>query len=572
FNCNFCSNVSSLYLFYSRRIGRAPQLNGYVDNRSAFDDTPGTTSILGAAKITGRTRGGFTVGMLDALTNSATAHYLTAPGTPEAEQQVEPLTNYFVGRVKKDVREGATSIGGIFTSTIRQMSDTVLSDRLRSHAEAAGLDFSHTWSRRTYRWIGSMALSNVSGSTSAIDLTEQSSAHYFQRPDRRVTSDGLFDASRDPAATDLRGYGFYTRLGKNSGNWIWETAQNWRSPGFEVNDLSFLDRSDYKWMNFNVGRQWTTPASWYRNRVWIAGGQQRFNYDGDRTDEQAQAYYGMEFLNYWNLRSFYIYHPAVDDDRLTRGGPVVRQTGYQLGHIQISTDARSRAVFDLSVEPGRGIGSGTHSLTIAPGVALKPASNVFISLTPTFDANEEVAQYVTTETDPTATAFYGSRYVFAYLKSKTWSLDTRVNWTFTPNLTLQLYVQPYFSTGDYSSFREFAAPRTLKKLVYGQDIGTIVRTPGTPTTSAQYTVDPDGAGPAAPFTLDNPDFNFRSLRGNAVFRWEYRPGSTLYFAWTQSRSGVAGIGDFDFSRDREALFAARPENIFLIKASYWLSR
>jgi hypothetical protein len=572
FNCNFCSNVSSLDLFYSRRIGRAPQLNGYVDGRSEFDDTPGTTSILGAAKITGRTRGGFSVGMLDALTNSETAHFVTALGAPEQEQQVEPLTNYFVGRIKKDVREGATSIGGIFTSTIRQMSDTVLSDRLRSHAEAAGLDFSHTWSRRTYRWIGSFALSNVSGSTSAIDLTEQSSAHYFQRPDRRVTSDGLFDASRDPAATDLRGYGFYTRLGKNSGNWIWETAQNWRSPGFEVNDLSFLDRSDYKWMNFNVGRQWTTPASWYRNRVWIAGGQQQFNYDGDRTDEQAQAYYGMEFLNYWNLRSFYIYHPAVDDDRLTRGGPVVRRTGYQLGHIQVSTDARSRAVFDLSIEPGRGIASGTHSLTIAPGVALKPASNVFISLTPTFNSDEEVAQYVTTEADPTATAFYGSRYVFAYLKSTTWSLDTRVNWTFTPNLTLQLYVQPYFSTGAYSSFREFAAPRTLKKLVYGQDVGTIVRTPGTPTTSAQYTVDPDGAGPAAPFTFADPDFAYRSLIGNAVLRWEYRPGSTVYFVWTQNRSGSSAVGDFDFTRDRRALFGDRPTNIFQVKANFWIGR
>jgi len=572
FSCNFCSNVSSLDLFYSRRIGRVPQLNSWVDNRSEFDDTPGTTSILGAAKITGRTGGGVSVGLLDALTGREMAHYLPDGGGPELKQQVEPLTNYFVGRLKKELREGATTVGGMFTSTVRQMDDTVMSDRLRDHAEALGFDFSHNWSRRTYRWMGSLALSNVAGSASAIDLTQQSSAHYFDRPDRRVTTDGLFDAKYDPTATSLRGYGFYTRVAKNTGNWIWETAQNWRSPGFETNDLSFQSRADYKWMNFNVGRQWTTPSSWYRNRVWIAGGQQQFNYDGDRTDQQAQAYYGMEFLNYWNLRTFYIYHPSVDDDRLTRGGPVVRRNGYHAAQIEVSTDARGRAVFDLAVSPSWGIGDSTRALSISPGVALKPASNVFVSLTPSFSWDENSAQYVTTEADPTATAFYGSRYVFGYLKSRTWSLDTRVNWTFTPNLTLQLYAQPYFSTGDYSSFREFARPRTLDKVVYGKNVGTIAYTPGTGGAAGTYLVDPDGIGPAAPFTFNNPDFAYRSLIGNAVLRWEYRPGSTVYFVWTQNRSGEEAAGNFDFARDRAKLFRDRPTNIFQVKANFWIGR
>jgi hypothetical protein len=572
FSCNFCSNVSSLDLFYSRRIGRVPQLNPWLASRSDFDDAPGTTSILGAAKITGRTAGGISVGLLDALTGRETAHYLPQGGGSEREQQVEPLTNYFVGRARKELHEGATTIGGMFTSTVRQMNDTVLSDRLRDHAEALGFDFSHNWSRRTYRWMGSLALSNVAGTPSAIDLTQQSSAHYFNLPDRRVKTDGLFDAAYDPNATSLRGYGFYTRVAKNTGNWIWETAQNWRSPGFETNDLSFQSTADYKWMNFNVGRQWTTPSSWYRNRVWIAGGQQQFNYDGDRTDQQAQAYYGMEFLNYWNLRTFYIYRPAVDDDRLTRGGPVVRRNGYHVGQLEISTDARSRAVFDLSVSPSWGIGDSTRAISISPGVALKPASNVFISLTPSFTWDENSAQYVTLHPDPTATAFYGSRYVFAALKSRTWSLDTRVNWTSTPNLTLQLYAQPYFSTGDYSSFREFRAPRTLDKVVYGKDVGAISYTPGVNGAPGTYLVDPDDAGPAAPFSFGNPDFAYRSLIGNAVLRWEYRPGSTVYFVWTQNRSGADAAGSFDFARDRTALFRDRPTNIFQVKANFWIGR
>ncbi|HEX6598681.1 MAG TPA: DUF5916 domain-containing protein [Gemmatimonadaceae bacterium] len=571
-SCMFCSNFSSLDLFYSRRIGRVPQLNDWVDRRSAFDDTPGTTSILGAAKITGRTGGGVSVGMLDALTGREMAHYLPEGGGPEVEQQVEPLSNYFVGRLKKELREGATTVGGMFTSTVRQMNDSVMSDRLRSHAEAVGFDFSHNWSRRTYRWMGSLALSNVGGSASAIDLTQQSSAHYFDRPDRRVTTDGLFGAKYDPSATLLRGYGFYSRLSKQTGKWMWETAQNWRSPGFETNDLSYQSRADYKWMNFNVGQQYTTPTSWYRNQVWIAGGQQQFNYDGDRTDLQAQAFYAVELPNYWNLRTMYIYRPDVADDRLTRGGPVVRHNGVQAASFEISTDARSRAVFDFSVEPSWGIGDSTRAISIAPGVALKPASNVFVSLTPTFNWDENAAQYVTPHIDPTATSFYGTRYVFAYLKSRTWSLDTRVNWTFTPNLTLQLYAQPYFSTGDYSSFREFARPRTLDKVVYGKDVGAISYTPGVAGAPGTYLVDPDGTGPAAPFSFDNPDFAYRSLIGNAVLRWEYRPGSTVYFVWTQNRSGAEYAGTFDFARDRTALFRDRPTNIFQVKANFWIGR
>ncbi|MDQ2889747.1 MAG: carbohydrate binding family 9 domain-containing protein [Gemmatimonadota bacterium] len=571
-NCNFCSNTSSLDLFYSRRIGRPPELNGYVSGLAQYADLPDRSAILGAAKVTGRTAGGFTVGLLDALTNRETATYVTTPGGPAFTQEVEPLTNYLVGRVKKDLRDGATTIGTMFTSAARQMSDTVLSDRLRSHAEALGLDWDHRWHQRAYSWMGSLALSDVGGSPQAIGLTEESSAHYFQRPDRRVRSDGLFGTSFDTSATSMRGYALYTRLAKSTGDWFWETAQNWRSPGFEVNDLSYLNRADYKWMNFNVGHTWTTPGKFYRNAVILGGGQQQFNYDGDRTDQQAQAFGQVEFLNYWNVRSFLIYHPSVLDDRLTRGGPVVMRSGYRDAQVQVSTDPRGRAVFNIAVEGGPGIDASAHNLTVSPGVALKPLSSVFVSLTPTFSSNEDPAQYVTTQADPTATAFFGERYVFAYLRSTTWSLDTRVNVTFTPNITLQLYAQPYFASGDYSSFREFARPRTPAKLVYGKDIGTIVRTGATPTSGASYTVDPDGAGPAQAFTFADPNFAYRSLIGNAVLRWEYRPGSTLFFVWTQNRTGTSDVGNFDFTRDRQLLFRDRPTNVFQVKLNYWIGR
>jgi hypothetical protein len=310
------------------------------------------------------------------------------------------------------------------------------------------------------------------------------------------------------------------------------------------------------------------PTAWYRNIFTTFGGQQQFNYDGLRNDQQAQIFYGMEFLNFWNLRTFAIYHPSVDDDRLTRGGPVVVRSGYKFGHVQVSTDPRERAVFDLSVEGSRGVDAPTRSWNLQPGIALKPIASVFVQLSPSYRADEDPAQYVTAVKDPAAAAFAGTRYVFAFIETRTLSLDTRVNWTLTPNLTLQLFAQPFFASGAYDRFREFAAPRTLEKLEYGKDVGTITRDP----VHATYTVDPDGTGPAGSFSFADPDFSDRSLRGTAVLRWEYRPGSTIYFAWTQRRSGSVADGTFDLGRDRAALLRDRPDNVFLIKLNYWLGR
>ncbi len=188
-----------------------------------------------------------------------------------------------------------------------------------------------------------------------------------------------------------------------------------------------------------------------------------------------------------------------------------------------------------------------------------------VSLSPTYEHNESSAQYVTAVDDPTATDFYGRRYVFAALQQNVLSMVTRLNITFTPTLTLELFAQPLVVSGRYTNFKEFDAPRGLAKSTYGRDMGTIEAGAGS------YTVDPDGPGPAEPFSFDDPDFNFRSLRGNAVLRWEFRPGSTLFLVWTQSRSDTAPVGDLDFSRDVDALFDAHADNIFLLKLNYWLS-
>jgi len=200
---------------------------------------------------------------------------------------------------------------------------------------------------------------------------------------------------------------------------------------------------------------------------------------------------------------------------------------------------------------------------IQPGMALKPAANIFIQLSPVYAQDEDDAQYISAVADPTATAFWGTRYVFGFVKTRTISLDTRINWTFTPNLTLQLYAQPFIASGDYTSFREFARPRGIGKLEYGRDVGAVTYDPG----ANAYRIDPDGAGAAAPFTLDNPDFTTSSLRGTAVLRWEYRPGSTLYFVWTQLRTGYDPAGSFGFGRARSLILDGKATNVFQVEAT-----
>ncbi len=373
--------------------------------------------------------------------------------------------------------------------------------------------------------------------------------------------------SYNPSRTDLRGYGLYARLAKDNGDWLWETAQNWRSPGFEVNDLAFQSRSDYKWMLVNVARQWTTPIGPFRYLNVTAGAQRQYNYEGDKDDEEEHYGIFTNLRNFWGVNAFYIHHPSSLDELLTRGGPVEVKTGYDYSSAMINTDQRKTTVLGMRVDFGHGISSGTHTLRLQPSVAIKPASNVFVSIAPNYNDDEDAAQYVSAVPDPTV-ALGGTRYVFAFLHQRSLSVDTRVNITFTPQLTLELFAQPFVASGAYTSFRQFAGPRTLDKQIFGQDVGTISYDPS----ASVYTVNPDVTGPAAPFTFGNPDFTFRSLRGNMVLRWEYRPGSTVFFVWTQERSGSDVTGVFDLRNQSGALFRDRPVNIFLLKVNYWLGR
>ena len=566
FSCFMCSNVSSMNLFYSRRIGRRPQGGGVAYDAGEYADVPENTSILAAAKITGRTSNGWSIGVLNAVTGRESAEVITA-GEDRFGVEVEPASNYFVGRLKKDLMDGNLVVGVIGTSVARSFETDAMAGRLPSHAETLGMDWQWWMKDRTYRFMGNLALTNVEGSPEAILRRQESSARYFQRPDREGGINGLFSDRYNPMARALRGFGGYARLAKDGGDWRWETAVNVRSPGFEANDLAYLSRADYAWMNLNLNRQFTTPTSWYRRLDFTVGAQQQLNFDGDRTDLQYHAWAGTQTPFYWSASGFFIHRPAVVDDRMTRGGPAVMRPTSDFAFLSVRTDSRKSVVLGLSGGHGW-IEGRSDGFNVGGDVTVKPASNVSVSFGPSFRHDWTPIQYVTAVEDAAAASFYGTRYVFADLDRHTVSLNTRLNVTFSPTMSLELFAQPYLVAGRYSEFKEYDAPRSLDRSVYGTDVGTldVVHDDG----DRSYVIDPDGAGPAATFTLRDPDFNFRSLRGNAVFRWEYTPGSTLYLVWTQDRSDRAAFGDFDVGRDGRALFRAPSDNIFLLKVNYWI--
>ena len=560
--CNFCSNFSGIESFYSRRIGRAPVGASLAYAEGPYADVPENSTILGAAKITGRTKSGYTIGLLNATTREEQARVQRDDGS-RLDVPVEPLTNFLVGRVKRDFRNGNLVTGVYGSSVVRSLTDD-FKPMLNSHSEMLGWDLESYWKNRTYSLLASLMFSNIAGEARDITARQRSSARYYQRPDDRRAVDSL--------ATSMQGAGAYVRVGKDAGDWNWELQMNTRTPGYEVNDISFQSRADYTWFNGNVARFFSKPTSWYRTLYLVTGGQYQRNYQGlEVTGRQAHIGAFGNTPSYGNFGLFLIVRPSLLDDRLLRGGPAEVVPGGGTVSGSYSTDSRRRV---------QGSFQGTHSWNVQRGfgeslnanVRIRPSSFISLSAGPSYSLTRAVRQYVQAVPDPTAVDFGGTRYVLSGLKQVSLGLDTRLNVTFTPNMTFELYAQPYFATGAYFGFKEYTKPRGSNVVVYGRDVGTVQPVHDASGQVTSYTIDPDGSGVAPAFSLANPDFNFRSLRGNAVFRWEYRPGSTLFFVWTQERSSSAPTGEFDFGHDRAALFAAKPDDIFLVKMNWWLSR
>jgi hypothetical protein len=309
-----------------------------------------------------------------------------------------------------------------------------------------------------------------------------------------------------------------------------------------------------------------TPGKYLRNWEQYLFWNPSWNFDGDMTFNGVGTITTAEFPNFWNVFLRFDWRPPVFDDVLTRGGPIARVVTSRGMQLEINTDRRKGYTFGIfGSRYYNEAGGWTNQLS--PRATLRPSTALRFTLQPTYTRNRSMAQFVTSVSDPLAADTYGARYVFATIDQHQLALVTRVDWTFTPHLSFQMFAQPLLAAADFQDYKEFARPRDFAFEVYGEDAGTISRD-----AAGLYTVDPDGAGAAPTFTFNDRDFNRRSLRGSAVLRWEYRPGSALFLVWQQNRFESIGSGDFQLGRDFNELWGVPPENVFVLKGTWWIGR
>ena len=547
---------TSHQIFYSRRIGRPPQrfANGL------YTDSPEASTIIGATKVTGKA-GPWTVGILDAVTAEEKARIIDEDGN-RGTTPVEPATNYFVSRIRRDFNSGNTIISGGGTAVNRALGDE-FKNLLRSRADVGALDFEHQWSNRVWALTGAFAFSSIAGSKQVITNAQRSSARYYQRPDADYID-------LDPDRETLSGSSLALGLNK-SGTWSMGATLKQVSPGYEVNDLGFMGRVDVRNVGASVTYNRTTPGKHFRDWNVGMGSNHAFNFGGDRLWTSTFNYFNATFKNLWSIGGGTQFDPRRFDDRLTRGGPVGVQPIQYGGYLYGSTDSRKPAVFYWNIDYFADEAGG-YARDFYPQLDIRPTTSVKLSFAPAIAQYRNTIQYVRTVADPLATETYGARYVFANLYQTTFSATTRVEWTLSPLLSFQLYAQPFASSGRYEGLKELSTPRTQDYAVYGHAGGSTIAPIVNDGDKTGYTIDPDGSGPASSFTVGNPDFRVQSLRGNAVVRWEYRPGSTLFFVWQQQRSGFDEFdGRFRAANAVRDIFS-QPSNVFLVKATYWFAR
>lgn len=500
-------------IFYSRRIGRSPQTS--VD--AEFSAPPFETTILGAAKVTGKV-GKWSIGVLNALTDAERARYLDGVGELR-KTQVEPMTNYFVTRMTREM--GASRVGFLVTSVNRRMTEE-LSPLLRENALTAGAD-GYTLFRDgswIFEWLA--AGSRVTGSKEAIARAQLSAARYYQRPDAG-------HVEFDPTHTSLTGQAARISLSKQTGVWRPIVQVQGYTPGFETNDAGFMQRADIISGQALLNYVNERPTERFREKRVLSGVWVNRNFDGIMLERGVFAEGRAVLANYWEASAELFVTGSAFSDQLTRGGPLVRTLPAWSSRVELESDDRKPFAAGAEIDVYESE-DGTYERELSLELQYRPRSNLVLSLEPSISRSHEEHQLAGRD---------DSGPVFAELEQRTFELATRVDWTLSSRLSFQLFVQPFIAAGDYHDPHVLARARTADYLPYSG-------------------------------TLREPDFNFRSVRGSAVARWEFRPGSALYVVWNENRADVVPLGDFRFGRDARGISRAPSHDVVLVKVSYWL--
>ena len=537
-------------LFYSRRIGRNPHRSASLAN-GEFAKEPINSTILGAAKFSGKTQSGWSIGVLESVTANEYAEIRQTDGNTR-EEIVEPLTNYFVARTQKDFNDRNTFVGGIFTATNRNLDGNF--NELHKAAYTGGIDFKHNWKERNYYIEGNFVGSHVNGSETAIENTQRSLTHLFQRVDAN-------HVSVDPNRTSLTGTGGKLEAGKaGGGNWRYEGGLLWRSPELELNDVGFLRQADEIKQYAEVRRLFLKPTGFYRTAQ--IGIEQFTTYDFDGNYNRIQ--YEFEgFINYknnWWTEAGAAHKPRIFSNTVLRGGPRWRWSDENFAYLFFGSDRRKKFNFTLGYVNSQAAQDNFSLIRYVFRFNYQPFDAFSLSVSSEYEENPNKTQYVT-ETD-----FNGlARYITANIDQRTFSTSIRFNYSINPNLSIQYYGQPFISRGTYRDFNYVNNPiaEDLNQRVSVYTDNQITK----PVDSDSYLIDENLDG-ATDYEIDDPDFSFVQFRSNLVLRWEYIPGSEIFLVWSQ---GVVGSGNptdtLGKSLDSQIL-GQKKDNTFLLKATY----
>ncbi len=540
--------------FYSRRIGAAP---ANEPDDYAYIAMPHETTIYGAAKLTGKTNGGWSIGLLDAVTAEETATIVDEMGS-KAAPIVAPLTNYAVGRVKRDFREGKTSVGLAATAVHRRLEDTGLADDLHDQAYTLGGLVQHRWGDNAWQVDARVISSYVHGSMEAIEKTQKLQHHLYQRPDAP-------HVELDPTRTSLAGMGANWKVGRfgNTKHWRFMFAGDLRTPGLELNDAGFQVQGDraipFIWGQYHDEEAGKSVLNWQANADYF------LVYDEISADPRLAAH-GLEtninaqFENYWQLGGGTNLMRDIWSPGALRGGPTLHADNHAFGFAWLNSDTRKSVWLSVNAFGSHTPGNDSIDGGIDIGAQIQARSNIDVFVGPSLSSNSSSLQYV----DAVDDTMGQTHYVMARIRQRTAAMTLRVNWTFSPKLSLQAYAQPFISSGRYTDFKDVDNPRAAKfrdrfdlldgpNLVLSQDQST-------------YTAMNNGST----FSFGRPDFNFRQLRSTVVVRWEYRPGSNVYAIWSHGRTNSIDDGRFRLGHDLAGLLDADGENVVMVKANYWI--
>jgi hypothetical protein len=535
-------------LFYSRRIGAPPTIQPAVPD-GAFFETPAQTSIISAVKVTGKTRDGLSVGLLQSVTDNEYAN-VSFNGT-ESRVPIAPTANYVVGRVQKDWDKGNTILGGLVTSTHRWLSDDETQKRLPGDAFTGALDITRFFANRSYVIEGKGVFSRITGDASAIRALQVNPVHYFQRSDAG-------HLGVDAGATSLSGHGGTVRVARyGNSTWLWSESVRWMSPGLDLNDVGYLKQADVILNEARLEFKEIEPRGAFRSYGVTVTRDDAWDFGGLKTEGSTGLSASGSFRNLWGIFGNVKVVEAPTDTRLLRGGPAMTISGFVSAEAGVHSDQSRRVSVEAAAERHVVREGDGRTSELSLQVSVRPTNGFSFSVDASYERNVDDLQYV-----DTASVGDAARYVLGRLDQDTFALTCRANVFVTPDLSIQYYGSPFVSNGTYGAFKRATTPRAghYADRFHAFSTSEMAFVPASNT----YRVTEGGAT----YAFGNPDFNFRQFRSNLVVRWEFKPGSSVYVVWSQDRTDDDLLGK-SLTSSLDALRRAPTTNVFMVKLSYW---